>query len=174
MRVTFTRTGERRYGVDIERTQAGDLRMHPAPGFDPLLPHDLVHFVVEVEFGLRDGIFGQVAAGGDANTFVPTQEQRTKAWARRAERRNRATGTQIGRSEELAAQVFPRWLRRRGHRPSPHYPHTDPPPSDLPEPDLERCFARLDDLSAAWQALEVGQSMSVTWPWPERPTRGGW
>jgi hypothetical protein len=82
--------------------------MDPAPGYSDLIPHDLVHLVIEEQLGLRDGIFGQLAVGGNAGTFVPTQELRTRAWARRVERRNRATGKDIGRSEALAAQVYPR------------------------------------------------------------------
>src|SRR6478752_6374499 len=105
MQVKFERTGQRRYAVAVLRSEHGDLRMDPAPGYSDLIPHDLVHLVVEEEFGLRDAIFGQLAAGGNAGTFVPTQETRTKAWARRVERRNKARGTQIGRSEQLAAAV---------------------------------------------------------------------
>src|SRR3546814_2066250 len=33
------------------------------------LPHDLVHFVVEGVLGLKAGVFGQIAAGGDAGGF---------------------------------------------------------------------------------------------------------
>jgi len=169
--VTFERTGQRRYAVTVERREATDLRVDPAPGYDPLLPHDLVHFVVEVEAGLRDGIFGQLAAGGNAGLFLPTQEQRTKAWGRRVDRRNRSTGREMGRSEELAAQVFPRWLRRRGLVPGSHYGLTEPPPTTLTEDELDRLFRQLDDLSREWRSLAVGQSMTVTWPWPERPAR---
>jgi hypothetical protein len=39
MDVTFTRTGQRRYSV-----RAGALAVHPAPGYDDGIPHDLVHF----------------------------------------------------------------------------------------------------------------------------------
>jgi hypothetical protein len=38
VRVTFTRTGERRYGVTVERPDAPTMRMHPAPGHDPAMP----------------------------------------------------------------------------------------------------------------------------------------
>ena len=91
--------------------------MDPAPGYSDLIPHDLVHWVADEEFGLRDGIFGQLAAGGNAWAFVPTEELRTKAWARQVQQRNRATGTEMGRSEALAAQVYPRCLRHSGRLP---------------------------------------------------------
>jgi len=169
MQVRFERTGQHQYAVAVLRSLHGDLRMDPAPGYSDLIPHDLVHWVAEEELGLRDGIFGQLAAGGNAGTFVPTDELRTKAWARQVERRNRSTGTEMGRSEVLVAQVYPRWLRHSGHLPGTHYVLQDPPPTDLRDADLERVFARLDALSEQWRAVGVGESMSVQWPWPERP-----
>ena len=168
MQVRFERTAHRRYAVAVLRTRHGNLRLDPAPGYSDLIPHDLVHFVVEDEFGLRQGIFGQLAAGGNAGTFVPTEELRTKAWARQVERRNRSTGGDMGRSEDLAAQVYPRWLRHSGHLPGSHYVHQDPPPTDLTATDLDQAFRRLDALSQQWRALDVGGSMTVEWPWPER------
>ena len=168
MRVTFGRIGERRYEVRIERELATDLVMSPAPGWSDLVPHDLVHLVVEHRLGLRDGIFGQIAAGGNAWTFVPTQEQRTKAWARRVERRNHARGTQIGRSKELAAAVYPAWLRHRGMTPDPGRVPSGPGAAGLGERELGEVFADLDRLSAAWSALAVGEAVHVDWPWPER------
>ena len=168
MQVRFERTGHRRYAVAVLRTLHGDLRMDPAPGYSDLIPHDLVHLVVEEELGLRDGIFGQLAQGGNAGTFVPTEELRTKAWARRVERRNRSTGSEMGRSEALAAQVYPRWLRRIGHRPGTHQVRQGLPPTDLSDTDLARAFTRLDELSAQWRAVDVGASMTVAWRWPER------
>lgn len=163
MQVVFERTGPRQYAVAVHR----DLRMAPAPGYSDLIPHDLVHLVVEVELGLRDGVFGQLAAGGNAGTFVPTEETRTKAWARQVERRNRSTGRQMARSENLVAQLYPRWLRRRGHLPGSHYVLQEPPPTDLRPAVQERMMRRLDDLSARWRSVQVGAAMAVDWPWPE-------
>lgn len=168
MEARFERTGHRRYAVAVLRDRHGDLRMDPAPGYSDLIPHDLVHWVVEEEFGLRDGIFGQLAAGGNAGSFVPTEELRTKAWARQVERRNKSTGTEMGRSEDLAAQVYPRWLRHGGHLPGSHYVRQDPPPTDLSDTELDRAIKRLDVLSGQWRAVDVGGSITVRWPWPER------
>lgn len=69
MDVEFRRTGEKRYAVVIRRPDDTVLEMNPAPGYDPLLPHDLVHFVVERELGLQLGIFGQIAKGGGGFTL---------------------------------------------------------------------------------------------------------
>ncbi|MFS3128524.1 hypothetical protein ACLM5J_08975 [Nocardioides sp. Bht2] len=168
MQVRFERTGERRYAVAVLRSMHGDLRMDPAPGYSELIPHDLVHLVVEEQGGLRDGIFGQLAAGGNAGTFVPTDELRTKVWARQVARRNNSTGTEMARSEDLAAQVYPRWLRHSGHLPDSHYVRQEPPATDLSAADLAHAFTRLDELSAQWRAVDVGGAMTVDWPWPER------
>jgi hypothetical protein len=67
--VELIRTGERRYAVAVERAGAPRLIMDPAPGYDERLPHDLVHLAVELEHGIAFGVFGQLAAGGDAGTF---------------------------------------------------------------------------------------------------------
>ena len=63
MLVHFRKTGSRRYGVFVEREGAPSLQMDPAPGFDDYLPHDLLHFVAEAEWGIDGGVFGQLAAG---------------------------------------------------------------------------------------------------------------
>lgn len=69
MSVTFIRTGERRYAVRATIDGANTVQMEPAPGFDPLMPHDLQHFIVEKCLGIQGGIFGRLAAGGTARTF---------------------------------------------------------------------------------------------------------
>ncbi len=112
VRVTFTRTGDRRYKVTADRDASSRVAMHPAPGYDPFIPHDLVHFVVERHWGLRDGIFGQLVAGGNAGTFHPVDEQRTRRWARDSARRNSSTGTDSTRSERLAGLVQAGWMIR--------------------------------------------------------------
>jgi hypothetical protein len=62
MRVSFVRTGERHDHVHVERDDGTTLDWAwPAGG----LPHDLVHLVAERHLGMRDAIWGQVAAGAD-------------------------------------------------------------------------------------------------------------
>ena len=67
----------------------------------------------------------------------------------------------MARSEDLAAQVFPRWLRHSGHLPGTHYVRQEPPPTDLSDAELGRAYNRLSQLSARWRAVEVGASMTV-------------
>ena len=62
MLVTFLRAGERRYAVRVAVEGGPILEMCPAPGYDPLMPHDLQHFIVERAFGMEGAIYGQLAA----------------------------------------------------------------------------------------------------------------
>jgi hypothetical protein len=61
MEVAFKRTSERRYTVTVLRD---GLPPHEfgGPGYDAKMPHDLQHFIVERELGIRHGIFGFLAA----------------------------------------------------------------------------------------------------------------
>src|SRR5215217_5827772 len=88
MIVIFRRTGQRRYAVEAKRRLFPDLEMNPAPGYDSLMPHDLMHLVVEAQLGLTRGIFGQLAAGGTAGTFHPsvTSSESSRETARASKR----------------------------------------------------------------------------------------
>jgi hypothetical protein len=144
MRVTF-RKRRRRYEVHVQRDLAPDLWIASAPGYDDDLPHDLLHFVAEAEFGLDGGVFGDLAAGGNAKIFVPVDRTRVaKLWRRkRAHPRPLRDGR---RSEELATQLERGWRER-----------------SLPTPLL----ATLDDLARRWRTLQHGGSITLGWPRPE-------
>lgn len=47
------------------RLDDGQERSWTFPSYGPMLPHDLVHLLVEVGFGVEDGFWGRVAAGLD-------------------------------------------------------------------------------------------------------------
>jgi hypothetical protein len=149
MDVTFRRTGERRYAVVAEPDGHPAVTMDPAPGFDPRLPHDLVHYAVEREHGIELGVFGQLAAGGNLRTFRRLDATPDRKLRRRGERLAREHLDELARSERLAAEALRAWVR--GPR-----PHADVL--------LERVCARLDELSAGWTALPVGGEITVGWP----------
>jgi hypothetical protein len=71
MKVTFVKKGARRYAVEVKRERYPDLWCGSI-GYDDFLPHDLLHFVAEAEFGLDGAVFGDLAAGGNARIFQPT------------------------------------------------------------------------------------------------------
>jgi hypothetical protein len=184
MTLVFRRTGTRRYLVEAKREGFLDLVMNPAPGFDPLIPHDLMHLVVEPQLGLTNGIFGQLAAGGDAGSFRPIREDRqSPREIARIRTHQRARGKSLlreGRSDcaqsERAVYIcWYEWLRRSGKTPrdlgamSQHTVQIQNLASSsrnktLDEKRLDSICGHLDELSSVWSQLDVGESMSVSWP----------
>ena len=167
MIVVFQRTGERRYRVEAQRSDFPNLVMDPAPGYDARMPHDLMHLVVEAQLGLANGIFGQLAAGGNAGTFyVPHSDGNTRALSRtrnhvkaRGKKLLRAGRDDCLRSEQAAHICWQVWSARPGRSNvnTPALPGLNPK-------TLNRICEQLDALSSRWSSLAVGQSMSVRWP----------
>jgi hypothetical protein len=183
MRVEFVRTRPRAYAVRIHRDGDSPLEMNPAPGYDDLMPHDLLHLVVEDALGLRGGIFGQVAAGGHAGTFH-TRIGDTRAAARRRRRatrqgdRLRAEGRdEAALSERATYLCLQAWLarardaelRRQAAQMAAEADHiraTRPRAEAylLDDAVMARILGRMDALSARWRALAIGESLTVEWP----------
>lgn len=186
LQIEFCRTGQRAYSVKIRRDRSTALEMNPAPGYDAEMPHDLLHLIVESELGLQRGIFGQVAAGGNAGTFrieSPSMQDRRESarQRRRAARRDhrlRAEGRdEATQSERATVLCLYEWLarsadgvrRRRAAAMAAAVAHIRAiqRPSEsraLSEAVLGRILARLDQLSATWKALNVAESLVVEWP----------
>jgi hypothetical protein len=144
MKVTFVKKGARRYAVEVRRDRYPDLWCGSI-GCDDFLPHDLLHFVAEAEFGLEGAVFGDLAAGGNARIFQSfDQELTAKMW--RKQRISRTRLPDGRRSEELAGELERGWRART-----------------LP-PQLQQ---KLDNLAARWHALQVGGSLTLEWPRPE-------
>jgi hypothetical protein len=144
MKVTFVKKGARRYAVEVSRDRYPDLWCGSI-GYDDFLPHDLLHFVAEAEFGLDGAVFGDLAAGGNARIFQSfDQELTAKMWRKQ---RIRPTRLPEGRrSEQLAAELEQGWRAKTLS-------------SELQQ--------RLDDLAERWHALPVGRSLTLEWPRPE-------
>ena len=121
MIVIFQRTGERRYAVEAHRPGLPDVVMNPAPGYDRLVPHDMMHLVVEAQLGLKRGVFGQLAAGGDAGTFhVPMNSGESSRKLARVRKRVKGKGSKLlregrdecARSERATYICWYEWLAR--------------------------------------------------------------
>lgn len=156
MEVTFKRTAQRRYAVVVNRPGASALAMHPAPGYDPLLPHDLAHFIVERECGIALGVFGQLAAGGDAATFHRSDGVVDRKLRRRGERLARENRAELARSEQLVYRCMRTW--RGGDRPAA-------------DEEVERVCASFDEVSERWRKLPAGESITLAWPSTPNPPR---
>jgi hypothetical protein len=148
MEVTFLRTGERRYAIIARPDGRPPVTMNPAPGFDPRIPHDLIHYAVEREFAIERGVFGQLAAGGDVKSFWRLDGMGDRRLRRRGQHLVRTYGHELARSEQIAGRINQAWLRAA--RP-------------LEDERLERVCEQLDELSAAWQAVGIGAEMTLTW-----------
>jgi hypothetical protein len=168
MEVEFRKTGDRRYAVAIILPGRPTLEMNPAPGYDARMPHDLIHFVVERELGIRLGIFGQLAAGGTAGTFHPTSgavvpgrdaaRQRRALVKRGAKllRQGRADAAKSERATEVCARA---WLTR-----SADGEFSVPDEVPYAAAEIVRVCDTLDELSAAWAKLAIGQALTLYWP----------
>ena len=185
MQIEFQKTGERRYAVIIKREGLPDLTMNPAPGFDALMPHDLLHFLVEQELGLRRGIFGQVAHGGTAGTFQnqPSENSNSRAdsrlrrkTAKRGKRLLKENTDDCAQSERATYICLYDWLSHSSDealrfRTKEMKVTFESILGQMPERErkmltkekLAAIRNRMDELSKRWSALEVDQSMTLEW-----------
>lgn len=183
MLLVFRRTGQRRYAVEAQRPGFPDVVMNPAPGYDPLIPHDMLHLVVEAELGLTRGVFGQLAAGGDAGTFhVPMKPGENSRELARVRNRVKGRGKKLlkeGRDESLRSEratyiCWDEWLARSSSNKVSHTMTQQTKQvrdvagamelSTLDQSKLDEICEHLDHLSSHWSSLEVGQSIAVRWP----------
>ncbi|MFN2406762.1 MAG: hypothetical protein ABR594_11965 [Pyrinomonadaceae bacterium] len=186
MLVVFRRSGERRYSVEAQRSGLPDVVMNPAPGYDPLMPHDLMHMIVEAQLGLTRGIFGQLAAGGTAGTFhLATTSSEGSRETARASKRVATRGRKLlkegrddcAQSEQAAYICWQEWLSRSS---SPDRRKLSASMAQqakevrqtasvnevraLNRTKLDEICEHLDELSAYWSRLKVGESMALHWP----------
>ncbi len=184
MQVEFQKTGERRYAVIIKRNGLPDLVMNPAPGFDPLMPHDLLHFLVEQELELRHGIYGQVAAGGTAGTFQnqPSEalnsradSRRRRKTARRGEKLLKTGLDECAQSERATFVSLYEWLAQSPDaklrlRAAEMKPNADSVLGQMSEAErakiktrLPAITARMNELGSRWAALQINESLTLEW-----------
>ena len=154
MQVTFARIDQRRYAIAMKRDGprdiGPDLPFWPGPGSGQV-PHDLVHFIVEEQLGLRLGIFGQAAAGGGMKAFVTVE--RTGTARRRSERLRIAGRPDMRRSEKVASCVGTGGLLR---------PDLD---QVIGNPVIARAFRhRLEQVLGDWERVPIGGFLTLTWP----------
>ena len=186
MILVFRRTGQRRYAVEALRPGFPDVEMNPAPGYDRLMPHDMMHLVVEAQLGLSRGIVGQLAAGGNAGTFhLAVKRDQSSRKVTRARKRVTERGKTLlkdGRDDCLQSEratyiCWHEWLARSSsHEPSKlakemaqqarEVRNTAGPAelSALNKSKLDDICKHLDELSSHWSRLDVGQSVAVSWP----------
>jgi len=167
MLVHFRTTAARRYAVLVERERAAALVAHPAPGYDEYLPHDLLHFVAEAEWGLNGAVFGQLAAGRDPGIFLPVERELVRQWVRRRKLRPKAH-PKGRRSELLAFALQSAWNARRHRRPLPDGWDDLLAEARVDAERLARVVGSLDEVAERWHNLRIGEELTLEWPRAER------
>jgi hypothetical protein len=185
MSVTFIRTGERRYAVRATVHGAVPVQMDAAPGFDPAMPHDLQHFIVEKCLQIRGGVFGRLAAGGTAATFHPVavdggdvrEASRTRRkYAARDRKLMPAERDDYDRSERATYVCWQDWLSHasdagmraraasmRATAASMLARMEAREKASLNPQKLGEIRQEFQRLSERWSSLRVGESMSEEW-----------
>lgn len=145
MRLTFTKRSGKYDDLSIERAH-GPLETLTCPK-QGIIPHDMVHYAVESVLAHR-GFLGLVK-GGEAAAFTTTGSDSEEAVERLVENfqaemwGGRVPAEELLASYELACDA-------RGHLVAP-----------VTVEDVEDIRARLDKLTAQWEAVPVNGSLTV-------------
>lgn len=169
MTITFTKTGAGTYTTLARRDDAVVLEV---PSYDRTapLPHDLAHYVVERELGLQRGFWGCVAAGA----LFPGIKVLSGRQPPHAADRSRAIICEAGpygtEAEVLVGSLLRvmheglenNWrvagaLLAREWRPGKN------PRGPLAHEEVKRVCTALREAKVRWQALAVGESVTVSW-----------
>ena len=178
MNIDVTREGDARVVVKLERDDGAILETS-SPGGHERLPHDLIHYVVERELGIDDGIWGRLAGGVTYKNFrvvAPPVAKRSPSSPRRA-RRSRLKRKGVLEAEVLVGIFHDIWNgtaeREWG---SVHAfldtiwsPRTRSRADELDDATIRRVCRVLDETEAAWRRVGAGESLRVSWP--QRPAR---
>jgi len=155
VRITFERMADRRpVETLVERDDGVTLLMRGAGG-GAGLPHDLVHYLVERELDVPDGIWGCVADGAVWGSMRHVSGRRPPHVTERSDRLIKDRADRIGAAEALA-DVVARLAR-----------HQEVLPSQVAGRDraaLERAAAALAAAEREWGELTPGERWVLSWP----------
>ena len=126
--------------------------MDPAPGYDPRLPHDVAHFIVENELGIKGGVFGQLASGGSFRVVQSADDKAKKKAKRAAATLAKENKTDALFSEHAIYAAQSRWEK-----------HDIVPDTKIPPADIARICERFDEFADRWSRLPVGGSITIEW-----------
>jgi hypothetical protein len=170
MRVTFPRLPdhERAYAV-VERDDGAVYRLYGGLA-GPQLPHDIMHFVVERELHIRDGIWGGIAAGVVFGSMQHVSGRRPPH-ARERSKELLANFRRPGLRAELMAN-FIQCVAGLDHPSNVEILTLAatklsvlPPADATVEPSEVAAAAQALQVEAArWARLRVGQELSYDWP----------
>ena len=122
--------------------------------YGPVLPHDLIHYVVEDELGLEFGFWGLVAAGAK---LVSVQAYGARDPRRIPPPNDPLVGAHV--DELLDAEGLVAAFSA--------FPGTGPDP-ELDLDQIEGIRARIAQLNEQWQAIGPGERLRLRWPGERR------
>jgi hypothetical protein len=154
MKVTFTKTADRRYRVSVDGTGVEPSYIEPAPGYDPKLPHDAAHFIVERELDIKGGIFGQLASGGRAGTFRSDSTTKRRKTLRRDGKILSTNRDDALFSEHAVHIACSKWKGEEAAY--------DPIRKISPD-EIDKICRAFDEFSQRWSKLRVGESITLEW-----------
>ena len=172
MRVTFPRLPDHQRGYALVERDDGVVYRLDGGTAGPRLPHDIMHFVVERELRIRDGIWGGIAAGVVFESMRHVSGRRPPHAAERSRQLLRLFRDHGLRAELLtdlvssAAALDPLTADRIRRL-------ADAKLSVLPETDVDPVIvavaARALQVEAArWARLRVGEELCYEWPGASR------
>jgi hypothetical protein len=170
MRVTFPRLPDHERAYALVECDDGALYRLYGGQAGPQLPHDIMHFVVERELGIRDGIWGGIASGIIFDTMRHVSGRRPQ----HAQERSREL-LAIFQSRGLRAEVLANFVQRVAGLDHPSdiqimtlaatqlsvLPDAD---ADVEPAEVAAAAQALQVEAARWARLRVGEELSYEWP----------
>jgi hypothetical protein len=159
MRVVFVRVADFERGLSVVARDDG-VTYHLADGpVSGKMPHDLVHFAVEDELGIADGIWGAIAGGVVFTSMTHVGGRRPPHAAERSTALMRAHRDGLQRAEALGGfvdrvatgQVDIRWL--------PRY-FANVPGGAFEADDVRRAVSRVHAEAQRWASCPVGAELT--------------
>jgi hypothetical protein len=167
--VTFTSL-DGLHVTTIERDDGAVLATR-SPGARDRLPHDLIHYVVERELGLDDGVWGRVASGVVYKNFRVLQPPKAKQQRRQKPRKRKTKRKGVLEAEVLVwilhdiwdGTAEREWGTIRAFLDSIWSPRTRSRADELEPSTIARICAALDRMEAKWKRVPVGGELRVDW-----------
>jgi hypothetical protein len=163
MRVTFVRVADFERGLSVVIRDDG-VRYRLADGpVTGRLPHDLVHFSVEDELGMADGIWGAIAGGVVFTSMTHVSGRRPPHAADRSAVLMREHREGLHRAELIGGFVDRVAGGAIGIRSMPEYFATLTSAGFDPD-DVQRAVDRVRAEARRWADSPVGAELTYDWP----------
>jgi hypothetical protein len=163
MQVTFVRVADYERSIAVVTRDDGVTYRFAGGPVTGALPHDLVHFAVEDELGIADGIWGAIAGGVVFSSMTHIGGRRPPHAAQRSAALIRAYRESLNRAE-LIGGVVDRVATGVLDLRSLSEQFATWPAGGLDPGDALRAAGRLRSEAARWAGSPVGAELVYDWP----------